>query len=76
MCGPAMSSARHFVYRYGDNADTDEVEFDRDGDMPIPKQNSVVLRKGSRWKVESVQVEAPETAASTAPIFRVFLERV
>lgn len=71
-----MSSARHFVYRYGNNVDTDEVEFDRDGEMTIPKQNSVLQRKGARWKVVSVQVEAPESASAAVPIFRVFLERV
>jgi hypothetical protein len=70
-----VSSARHFVYRYNGNADADEVEFDRDGKMPIPKQNSLILRKGLRWRVTSVQVEATETASVAVPIFRVFLHR-
>jgi predicted RecA/RadA family phage recombinase len=69
-----MSSARHFVYRYNDNAEADEVEFDREGEMPIPKQNSVIARRGSRWRVTSVQVETTETGSAALPIFRVFLQ--
>jgi hypothetical protein len=70
-----VSSARHFVYRYNGDADADEVEFDGNGEMPIPKQNSVIVRKGLRWRVTAVQVEATETASAAEPIFRVFLER-
>ena len=75
-CRPPVSSARHFVYRYDGNVEADEVEFDRDGETPIPKQNSVIARKGSRWRVTSVQVEATETASAAVPIFRVFLKQV
>lgn len=67
-----MGSARYFVYRYDGNPDTDEVVFDRFGDSPIPKQNSVIERKGTKWKVVSVLVEG--TTPSSVPIFRVFLE--
>src|SRR5258706_2621254 len=73
ICRPIVSSARYFVYRYDGNADTDEVEFDPNMDTPIPKQNSVIARKGSNWKLASVQVEPTETASAAVPIFRVFL---
>ncbi len=71
---PTMSSARHFVYRYNGLAESDEVEFDRDGETPIPKQGGVIIRKGSSWKVVTVQVEAMEIGSSSVPIFRVFLQ--
>jgi len=70
-----VSSARHFVYRYDGHAESDEAVFDRHGETPIPKQNSVIERKGSSWRVASVQVEATEVASKAVPIFRVFLER-
>lgn len=70
-----MSSGRHFVYRYNGDADSDEVEVDRHGIMPIPKHGSVIERKGVTWKVDAVQVEATESGTVVAPIFRVFLRR-
>jgi len=70
-----VSSGRYFVYRYDGDADSDDVEFDRHGAMAIPKQGSVVERKGATWRVDSVQVEATESAAVVVPIFRVFLSR-
>ena len=68
-----MGFGRYFVYRYDGNPDTDEVEFDRYGEMPVPKQNSVVERKAVMWRVAFVQVELVSTSS---PIFRVFLSRL
>ena len=68
-----MGLGRYFVYRYEGNLDTDEVEFDRYLEMPIPKQNSVVERKAVKWRVACVQVELVSTSS---PIFRVFLSRL
>jgi len=70
-----VRSARHFVYRYDGNAESDEVDYDPDGTTPIPKQNSIVLRNGLPWRVTAVQVEITGTEATVLPIFRVFLDR-
>ena len=71
-----MSSGRYFVYRYDGDVDTDDVELDRYGVVAIPKHGSVLERKGARWKVDLVQVEAAESAFAVVPIFRVFLTKV
>jgi len=68
-----VNPARCFVYRYDGNTDTDEVEVDPIGCTPIPRANSVIVRKGSFWTVSFVEVETTERTHEIIPIFRVFL---
>ena len=68
-----MSSARHFVYRYEEDPDSDEVVFDQHGAIAIPRQGSIVERRTAQWSVTSVKVEV---FSAETPIFRVSLRRL
>ena len=68
-----MNSARYFVYRCDGNTDTDEVESDPIGYKPIPRANSVIVRKRSFWTVFFVEVEATESNHAPHPFPGYFL---
>jgi hypothetical protein len=72
-----MKSPKQIVYRYNGDESTEEVEFDSDGDQQVPQKDSIITRKGGRWKVVHVITEtvgAPHaTPTAPVPIHRVFL---
>ena len=67
-----MRSVKQIVFRYNGDPNTEESDLDMDGDKPVPKQGSLIERRGERWKVAqvSMQTSADEPAV---PIYRVFL---
>jgi hypothetical protein len=68
-----MRVAKQIVYRYNGDPGTEEIDLDMDGDKSVPKQGSVVERKGGRWKVTQVNVERNAAEPFEVPIHRVFL---
>jgi hypothetical protein len=69
----ASKNAKQLVYRYNGVEASDEVEVDRDGEIAIPKQGEIIMRKGKEWKV--VHVIRRETVAGepAIPVVLVFL---
>lgn len=68
-----MKSPKQIVYRYNGDASTDEVEVDVDGDQEVPQKDSIITRRGSRWKVVAVIVEESVSVPKALPVHRVFL---
>ncbi|HLY40733.1 MAG TPA: hypothetical protein VKR52_05935 [Terracidiphilus sp.] len=44
--------AKQLVYKYGN--EKAEVVEDREGEMPVPQKDQLILRHGHLWKVVSV----------------------
>jgi hypothetical protein len=68
-----MRAAKQIVFRYNGDPATEETDLDMDGDKSVPEQGSFVERKGERWKVVQVNVEANAAEPFEVPIHRVFL---
>jgi hypothetical protein len=68
-----MRSAKQIVFRYNGDPTTEEIDLDMDGDKSVPKQGSLIDRRGERWKVVQVNVERSVTEPFEVPIHRVFL---
>lgn len=68
-----MRVAKQIVFRYNGDPNTEEIDLDMDGEKSVPQQNSVVHRKGERWKVVQVNVERNPKEPFEVPIHRVFL---
>jgi hypothetical protein len=66
-----MKTAKQIVFRYNGNPAAEESDLDMDGDKSVPKQGSPIERRGERWKVVQVSVEA-----SMAEPFEVSIHRV
>jgi hypothetical protein len=67
----AATKAKTIVYRYNDNAKSDEEEFDLNGRFAIPQRNALLLRHGKLWK--TVRLKKESRLSSKIPIVRVFL---
>ena len=67
----ARTKARTIVYRYNDDAKSDEEEFDLHGEFAIPERNALIMRHGKLWK--TVHVKKESGSSSQTPIVRVFL---
>lgn len=39
---------KQMVYRYNGDAKTDEIEVDHDGEIPVPNQGDVLVRKSKK----------------------------
>jgi hypothetical protein len=61
------------VFRYNGDPTTEESDLDMDGDKPVPKQASLIDRRGERWKVVQVSVERSAEEPFAVPIYRVSL---
>ena len=75
-CGGAddeMRVPKQIVFRYNDDPNSEEIDLDMDGDKSTPEQGGVVERKGMRWKVLQVKVEANAAEPFEVPVHRVFL---
>jgi hypothetical protein len=68
-----MRVAKQIVFRYNGDPATEEIDLDMDGDKTVPKQGSLVERKGGLWKVTHVNVERNVAEPFEVPIHRVFL---
>ena len=64
---------KQVVYRCNGDAKTDEVEVDRDGEISVPNQGDVLVRKGKNWKVAAIMTEMSVTDPQQYPVVRVFL---
>jgi hypothetical protein len=71
--GERVKPAKQIVFRYNGDPATEEIDLDMDGDKSIPAQGSFVERKGERWKVVQVNIEANLSEPFQAPVHRVFL---
>lgn len=69
----ASKNAKQFVYRYNGVEASEEVEVDRDGEIPVPTQGQIITRKGKGWKVVAVMVEQTVAGPMAIPVVRVFL---
>jgi hypothetical protein len=66
-----MKTAKQIVFRYNGNPAAEESDLDIDGDKSVPKQGSLIERRGERWKVVQVNVET-----SMAQPFEVSIRKV
>jgi len=62
-----MRRAKQIVFRYNDDPTTEENDLDMDGDKSVPEPGSFIDRRGERWKVVEVNVEASAEEASRSP---------
>lgn len=67
-----MNEAKQIVYRYDGDEKSEEVEFDRDGEVRIPKPFEIINRKGKEWKVVHIITEQ-NLAQGAVPVYRIFL---
>jgi hypothetical protein len=75
-CGGAddeMRLPKQIVFRYNDDPTSEEIDLDMDGEKTTPEQGGVIERKGMRWKVLQVNVEANAAEPFEVPVHRVFL---
>jgi hypothetical protein len=63
--------AKQIVYRYNGIVSSEEVEQDLDGEVPVPPQNSVIVRSGKNWKVAVINWEV--ATDGRIPVLRLFL---
>ena len=68
-----MRSAKQIVVRYNGDPTTEVSDLDMDGDKPVPKQGSLIDRKGERWRVVQVNMERSTEEPFAVPIYRIFL---
>jgi hypothetical protein len=68
-----MRVAKQIVFRYNGNPSTEESDLDMDGDKSVPKQGSVIERRGERWRVAQVSVERSAEEPFAVPTYRIFL---
>jgi hypothetical protein len=68
-----MRAAKQIVFRYNGDPTTEEIDLDMDGEKSVPEQDSIIDRKGERWKVVQVNVETSMAEPFEVPIHRVFL---
>ena len=65
--------AKQMVYIYNGENDRPDVDFDEDGDVSIPPDNSIIVRKGRNWKVVRHSVDEMTMDRKMVPIVRVNL---
>jgi len=67
----ASMKAKKIVYRYNEDAKSDEEEFDPNGEFVVPEHDSFIARHGKLWR--TVHVEWVIGASGQIPILRIFL---
>ena len=67
----ASMKAKKIVYRYNEDAKSDEEEFDLNGEFVVPEQGALIMRHGKPWR--TVHVEWVIKSSSQIPVVRVFL---
>jgi hypothetical protein len=71
-CIMAVGDAKQFVYRYNGDPDSEEVEVDHEGLIPIPRSGEFMIRQGKQWRIVHKLIEPPEPPDGL-PIVRIFL---
>src|SRR5579863_1345608 len=67
----ASMKAKKIVYRYNEDAESDEEEFDLSGEFVVPEHDSLITRHGKLWR--AVHVEWVIKSSDHIPLVRVFL---
>ena len=67
----APTEAKTIVYRYNEDANSDEEELDPYGEFTIPEHGALIVRHGKLWR--TVHVERVIGSSDQIPIVRVFL---
>ena len=66
-----LTKAKLIVYRYHEDAKSDEEEFDQDGEFAVPEHDAMIVRHGKSWR--TVHVSWQIGSSGKIPIVRVFL---
>ena len=66
---------KHIVYRYSDDQNSDEVEFDGSGKLAF-MTGDIISRHGKSWRIESVKQEPGSETLMGLPTYWVYLSRV
>ena len=53
----APTKPKRIVYRYNDDANSDEEEFDEYGEFAVPERDAIIIRHGKVWKTVRVRRE-------------------
>ena len=67
----APTKAKTVVYRYNEDAKSDEEEFDPYGEFTVPERDALIVRHGKRWRTVHLTWEIG--SSGQIPIVRVFL---
>jgi len=67
----APKKAMTIVFRYNEDAKSDEEEFDPHGEFTAPERDALIVRHGKIWR--TVHVERVIGSPGQVPIVRVFL---
>jgi hypothetical protein len=67
----APATAKTIVYRYNEDANSDEEELDLYGEFTIPERNAMIVRHGKLWR--TVHIEQVIGSSGRLRIVRVFL---
>ncbi len=65
------TKAKTIIYRYNEDAKSDEEEFDPHGQFTVPKHDALIARHGKLWR--TVHVEWVIRSFDQIPMVRVFL---
>ena len=66
-----LTKAKTIVYRYNEDATSDEEEFDQEGEFAVPEHDAMIVRHGKSWR--TVHVSWQIGSSGKIPIVRVFL---
>jgi hypothetical protein len=66
----APTKPKRIVYRYNEDVNSDEEEFDEYGEFAVPGRDAIIIRHGRVWKAVRVK---RETGSDRISIVRVFL---
>jgi hypothetical protein len=67
----ASAKAKTIVYRYNEDAKSDEEEDDPYGEFIVPEHDALIARHGKLWR--TVHVEWVIRSSGKIPIVRIFL---
>jgi hypothetical protein len=69
----AAKDAKQVVFIYNGDNNNPDIEFDMDGEIDVPPDNSIIVRKGKNWKVVRHTVESTVAGPKAVPILRINL---
>jgi hypothetical protein len=64
-------ASKDVMFIYNDNEENVEVEFDAEGDVPIPIDGSIVKRHGKQWKVSLTNLQSASSGAKAMLVLRI-----
>ena len=66
-------ASKDVMFIYNGDEENVEVEFDAEGDVPIPIDGSIVKRHGKQWKVAATDVQSASSGAKAMLVLRINL---